>query len=153
MTKKQRAENLLPGGIPKWIRCYDNGGETADRFTVIFSHSQSFGNRGYYPVLIMNSYPFHPQGIGMHEEYPISGPGAIVEGMKPGQWPPKIGRKGNLGTRIRFEDLPADCRRLVMQDYCDYWSLLYDCDICGHRHIVGFEGDCREDKNRFEGCN
>jgi hypothetical protein len=23
------------------------------------------------------------------------------------------------------------------------------CDMCGHLHPVGFEGDCRDDRNRF----
>jgi hypothetical protein len=132
MKKSQRVENLLPGGIPKWIRVYDNGGESYDRYTVIYSHSQSFGNRGWVPYVGMSANPFHPQGFGQHGEYRTVD---LVEGMKPGQWPPKIGRKGNLGTRIRFEDLPADCQRLVMQDYCDYWSLKIDCEMCGGKHI------------------
>ena len=33
MTKQatQRAERLAPGGIPRYMRVYDNGGETIDR--------------------------------------------------------------------------------------------------------------------------
>jgi len=122
MTKEQRKNNLLPNGIPRWIRVYDKP-ECADRYTVIFSHSQSFYTKGWVPVLAMSENPYHPQGVGMHLEYEISGPRAIMEGNKPNHWPPAIGRKGNLGSRIKFEDLPEDCKRLVMDDYCDYWKL------------------------------
>ena len=27
-----RVTRLLPGGVPRYVRCYDNGGETADHF-------------------------------------------------------------------------------------------------------------------------
>ena len=40
MNKTQRKENLLPQGTPRYVRCYDNGGETADRYTVV----QKFGD-------------------------------------------------------------------------------------------------------------
>jgi len=136
MTKTQRVENLLPGGIPKWIRVYDNGGKTFDRYTVIYSHAQSFGNKGWTPYIGMSANPFHPQGFGQHGEYRN---GEFVEGMKAGQWPPKIGRKGWLGKRIKFEDLPTDCQRLVMDDYCDYWNLKIDCEMCGGKHLKGFD--------------
>lgn len=32
-----RKDQLLPGGVPKYIRCYDNGGKTCDRYTVVFT--------------------------------------------------------------------------------------------------------------------
>jgi hypothetical protein len=25
----------------------------------------------------------------------------------------------------------------------------YDCGICGHNHPLGWDGDCRDDANRF----
>ncbi len=28
---------------------------------------------------------------------------------------------------------------------------LEDCEICGALHPVGFEGDCRDDANRYHG--
>ena len=120
MKKSDRIKNLMPDGVPRWIRVYDNGGKTADRYTVIFSHSQSFYTRGWTPLLYMSASPFHPQGIGMHGECETW---KLQEGNKPGQWPPAIGRKGNFGKRIRFMDLPADCQRAVLQDYRDYWKI------------------------------
>jgi hypothetical protein len=78
----------------KNIRCYDNGGKTLDRYTVVYmnepEHSpETFAARG------MSERPFHPQGFG---QYCIAMPGR------------------HLGKRIKFEELPADCQKLVLQD-------------------------------------
>jgi hypothetical protein len=64
----------------------------------------------------MSSYPFHPQGIGMHgwSQHSID----TTNG-----WSIPIGRKNHLGTRIHFNQLPEDCKKLVMQDYVSYWDL------------------------------
>jgi hypothetical protein len=36
---------------------------------------------------------------------------------------PSIGRRCCLGVRIRFEDLPEDCQKCVLQDYEYLWDL------------------------------
>lgn len=36
---------------------------------------------------------------------------------------PAIGRKCHLGRRIRFQDLPADCQKLVLSDYREIWRV------------------------------
>lgn len=74
--------------------CYDNGGRSADRYTVVFLDMPENG-RGLYGCLSMNREPFHPQGIGMH-----------CYAM--------VGR--HLGRRIPFATLPEDCRKAVLQD-------------------------------------
>ena len=76
------------------IRCYDNGGKTFDRYTVVYldeleREPRTFAARG------MSAYPFHPQGFGM-----------MTSAM--------CGR--HLGKRIAFEELPPDCQRLVKGD-------------------------------------
>lgn len=112
MTKEQRRKSLLPAGIPKWIRCYDNGDTkhaTVDRYTVVFSHAHSFYTKNWYPYLGMSAYPFHPQGVGYHgenEHTPVDRP-----------------TSGHLGKRIMFLQLPPDCQKLVLRDYKDYWDL------------------------------
>jgi len=62
-----RYERLIPAGIPKWVRCYDNGGKSIDRYTVVFG-KKTIGYEGYpgrsFMYLAMNSAPFHPQGFG-----------------------------------------------------------------------------------------
>lgn len=118
LTKRQvnRLKALLPGGTPRYVRCYDNGGETCDRYTVVF-HGQA-GGRNCFPYLAMNAAPFHPQGFGQHGE----------SGLRPcdaDRWgfPPALGRKCHLGKRIPFAELPPDCRKLVLQDYREIWNL------------------------------
>ena len=120
MTKARRTANLLPGGIPKWIRCYDNTGEpneTIDCFTVVFTGRYTQKTGGEHWVLAMNAAPYHPQGFGQHCSYR-----KVIDALG-GKWPPAIGRKNHLGKRIHFQDLPKDCQHLVMTDYCELWDI------------------------------
>jgi hypothetical protein len=118
MTKKQqqRIQNLAPNGSPKYVRVYDNGGETTDRYTVVFSGHYTKKTNGSHLVLGMSEYPFHPQGVGMHSEYKYS-----VDA--PQGWAPAIGKKCHLGKRIRFEELPQDCQKAVWNDYAELWDI------------------------------
>ena len=75
---------------------YDNGGETADRYTVYYSGRESINHsNGFRACVGMNESPFHPQGFGQHSE------------GQPGK---------HNGKRITFQSLPADCQKLVKQD-------------------------------------
>ena len=76
------------------IKCYDNGGKTCDRYTVVYLDCPENKPRTYQCVG-MSASPFHPQGFGQH---------SIA----------MLGR--HLGKRIKFEDLPEDCQKLVKQD-------------------------------------
>lgn len=114
-TKKQQArwDSNCPNGVPKWIRCYDKP-TTADRYTVVFTKKACTNTRGdrWFMYLGMSAYPFHPQGIGMHGEsnhQPVDRP-----------------TYGHLGKKIKFEDLPEDCRKLVLQDYLVLWDFKDD---------------------------
>lgn len=111
MTKQERIDSLIPLGVPRYIRIWDNGGSekengTFDRYTVVF-HKKSFrDDRGAYFMYIgMSENPFHPQGFGQHGE---------IED-------PKGGR--HLGKRIKFDQLPPDCQSLVLSDYKELWGL------------------------------
>lgn len=116
---QKRRDNLMPNGVPKWIRIYDNGGldiknGSFDRYTVIFTHAQSFRPKhdyryaGWFPVLAMSDNPCHPQGFCLHNEYTKSIDQPAYS---------------HLGKKINFEDLPEDCRKVVIDDYMDYWNL------------------------------
>ena len=112
----------MPGGIPRYVRIYDNSGTTADRYTAVYTRrSERIDKAGYdrtYPYRGMSALPFHPQGVGMWGEtrhYPVD---AIR-----GAWPPALGRKCHLGKRISFHELPEDCQRLVIQDYKHLWNI------------------------------
>lgn len=113
--KSLRQSRLLPGGVPRYVRCYDNQGESADRYTVVFTGRIPGYTRGWVPYLGMSASPFHPQGVGMHGEYD--------KYSNPGQTNIDTPKYSHLGKKITFKDLPADCQTLVLQDYKDYWGL------------------------------
>jgi hypothetical protein len=103
----RRARFLLGDGAPRWVRIYDLGPDGgADRYTVVFTGRYRVD--GYCYVLGMSSNPFHPQGVGMINEYP----GRIDRPTS-----------SHLGRRIGFSELPEPCRRLVEEHYYDLWDL------------------------------
>lgn len=111
MNKTQRKENLMPNNQPRWIRCYDNGGETWDRYTVVYTKISIFpkDEPSCFLYVGMSEYPFSPGGFGQHGESmyrPIDRP-----------------TYGHLGKKIKFDDLPEDCRKLVISDYKEIWNL------------------------------
>ena len=77
----------------KILEIRDNEGETYDRFTVVYD--QIGDSKGHYLALAMSAKPFHPMGFGQHCT------------AQPGT---------HLGKKIRFSNLPPDCRKLVRQD-------------------------------------
>lgn len=115
-TKKQqeRYNSNVPNGVPKWIRVYDNGGRSFDRYTVVFTKKAITNTHGdrWFMYLGMSENPFHPQGFGQHGEsdrQPVDRP-----------------TYGHLGKKIKFEDLPEDCKQLVLQDYLELWDFKDD---------------------------
>ena len=76
------------------VRCYDNGGKTFDRYTVVFMDLPEY-QPGTYAAVGMSEHPFDPQGFGQHCS------------AMPGK---------HLGKRIKLEDLPVDCQKLVEMD-------------------------------------
>lgn len=105
----KRFEALAPMGVPRYIRCYDNEGESADRYTAVYSGKQG-GN-----FVAMSSDPYHPQGMGQHGE-------GLIDRDHNG-WPPDYGRKCHLGTRVDFFALPGKCQQLVLEEYAEDWKL------------------------------
>ena len=117
-----RTARLMPNGIPRYARCYDNGGTSADRYTVIFSgraaKMRAPGYADQWPYLAMSESPYHPQGVGMHghtDNFPAD--------VNKWGFAPAIGRKCHLGRRIAFSALPADCQKAALADYKDIWKL------------------------------
>lgn len=121
-NEEKRKPRLLPGGIPSYVRVYDNGGETADRFTVCYTGRAAalkWGNGEHgYPYRAMSASPFHPQGIGLFG-YSDCKPCDVNSAG----WPVAMGRKSYLGRRIAFAKLPEDCRKLVLRDYREIWGI------------------------------
>lgn len=81
----------------KNVRIYDNGGKTLDRYTAVYMNHPEY-MAGSYAARGMSERPFHPQGFG---QFCIAMPGR------------------HLGKRIKFEELPKDCQKLVLQDLGD----------------------------------
>ncbi len=77
----------------KNVRLYDNGGKTLDRYTAIYMDEVE--RPGLYSARGMSEQPFSPQGFGCYTS------------AMPGR---------HLGKRIKFEELPVDCQKLVLQD-------------------------------------
>jgi hypothetical protein len=115
--KNTRLQKLMPCGVPRYVRCYDNGGESADRYTVCFT-GRAGSQDGEYSYRAMSESPFHPQGIGVWG----SSKGNHCDVNKWG-FAPALGRKCHLGRRIQFADLPEDCRKLVIREYREIWGL------------------------------
>ena len=76
------------------VRIYDNGGETLDRYTAVYLDEPEY-QPGTFASRGMSEQPFHPQGFG---QCCIAMPGK------------------HLGKRIKFEQLPKDCQKLILQD-------------------------------------
>lgn len=105
---RRRVDAFVKDGAPKKLRIYDNGGKTADRYTVVFTGRYLKMTMGEIWVLGMGVHPFHPQGIGTHLTY---------------REPPDVPSYKHLGKKIQFADLPEDCRKCVLQDYRYLWDL------------------------------
>lgn len=78
----------------KNLKIYDNGGETLDRYTAVYMDQPEYQPGTFY-ARGMSENPFHPQGFGQ---------GCIA---MPGR---------HLGKKIKFEQLPKDCQKLILQD-------------------------------------
>ena len=101
-----REERFMPNGIPKWIRCYDNGGKTWDRFTVVYTGN--YKGRNGCDYVGMSENPFHPQGFGQH-----GWDGSVID--RP--------TYSHLGRKITFDKLPEQCQRAVIDDYKEIWNI------------------------------
>ena len=106
--KIDRKNALVPNGVPRYIRCYDNGGASADRYTVVFTGRYTHKTNGAFWYLGMSTDPCHPMGIGSHgdSKRPIDTP-----------------TYSHLGKKIKFTDLTPECQKLVLGDYLDLWDL------------------------------
>ena len=100
-----RLDALLPNGEPRYVRCYYKE-DCADGYTILFTKKRN--SSGEFVYLGCSANPFHPQGVGM---YGFSTNLLDDNGYK------------HLGKKIKFEALPDDVKRLVIEDYIDLWDL------------------------------
>lgn len=108
MVQRTRRDRLFPNAVPRYVRVYDNGGKTFDRFTVVFTGPYRKRTLGDFVYIGTSEHPFHPQGFGQH--------GSSRE---------QIDRpsSSHLGKRIAFVDLPCDVQTFAAATYKDLWNL------------------------------
>ena len=127
MKTNERTNILMPAGIPKWIRCYDLGEQQNDRYTVVFTKKRTASIRdgGQFSYVSMNASPYHPLGIACHgaHSHPIDRPAY-----------------SHLGKPTEFDDLPTDCRKLVVSDYCELWDIK-NPPLRFHAHMHSFRNN------------
>jgi hypothetical protein len=95
---RRKHETIKGHNISVWD---DGPNGPMDRYTVVYL-DDVYPN-GKVDYLAMNAYPFHPQGFGQHGEMDLN---AVAY----------KGRGGAFARRMKFEDLPDDCKRAVKQD-------------------------------------
>lgn len=84
------------------LRCYDNGGKTADRYTIIpprWARDYREDAPRTWQAIAASAEPFHPQGIGMHTS------------AEPGP---------HLGRRVHWDALPAGVQRFARQTFPEF---------------------------------
>lgn len=90
---------------PFQLRCYDNGGATLDRYTILpprwagkaWRHNPRLDPQAW-TCIGASEHPYHPQGFGQHGSAHV-GP--------------------HLGKRVGFYDLPIDVQRLARETFCN----------------------------------
>lgn len=95
---------IMVDGKRMVCRIYDTGPDNGlDRYTVAFKGYRI--EKGYcvsgwnmvYPYIGCSALPFHPQGIGFHDDSKV-----FMTGK-------------HLGKRIRFENCPDDVKKFILQ--------------------------------------
>jgi hypothetical protein len=84
------------------LRCYDNGGKSVDRYTIIpprWARAYRHEWEGTFDAIGACPRPFHPQGVGMHTR------------AMPGH---------HLGKRVKWSELPTDVQRFARQSFPEY---------------------------------
>lgn len=84
--------------FPEDVVCFDNGGKTLDRFTIIYKKMKC---RGKYQYLGASENPSSPLGFGQHGE---------IETYN-------AAKLRNVGKKVAFETLPILVQNAVKQDF------------------------------------
>jgi|SRR3990167_122138 len=97
----RRSRTDYPKGV---IGIYDTGNDKfVDRYTVVYEPYKEVDNTFVYSYVTMSADPFWPLGFCQHGS----------DTCRPvASW----GNNGGCGKVIRFEDLPEDCQKVVIQD-------------------------------------
>jgi len=83
------------------LRCYDNGGRSFDRYTIIPPRWAKDYQGRMWDCIGASGDPFHPQGFGQHCT------------AEPGP---------HLGKRRHWNDLPPDVQRFAEQSFPEFFG-------------------------------
>lgn len=103
----ERQARLMPNGIPRKVRCYDNGGKTQDPYTIVFTGNFVGRDRQCY-YYGCSGDPCHPLGTGMLDIH-----NRIID--RP--------TYSHLGKKVKFEALPEKVKAVIIDYYIDFWNL------------------------------
>lgn len=114
-TNVARLLDLMPNGVPRYVRCYDKGEqyEGLDRYTVVYS-----GRKGKGHFLYAHGTENGWMQYGkMHDSH------ARLDTNESG-FSPAVGRRHpELGLHIPFDALPDTLKDIVRADYRAAWNL------------------------------
>jgi hypothetical protein len=97
----------MPKGKPRYIRCYDNEGNTVDRYTVVFTGRYTHKTNKQHWYLGMSYNPFSPMGVCVHGE---NNNQIDVPSYK------------HLGKKIQFSDMSKDAQECTIKLYLYLWD-------------------------------
>ena len=103
----RQVKNLFIGENPRYIRCYDNGGKTIDRYTCVFTgrYRKRFENK--FIDLSSSPDPYSPTGVGSIGE-------SDVQIDKP--------TYSHLGKKVSFDTLPTEVKAYIVSVYTEIWN-------------------------------
>jgi len=148
----ERRERLMPGGVPRYVRIYDNGGGMAHfcRRCLTFQDPETCegcgkkllpvpadsGTCDRYTVVYTGRYRGRTpgkvayRGMSCRPSHPqgVSMWGEGESDMDCGEagFPVKLGEPAPFGRgdrRISFKQLPDDCKQVALRDYKDLWEI------------------------------
>ena len=118
--ERDRLKSLFDDNFnPRLVAVYDNDGETVDRYGVVFTGRYRERTGGEIVMLTMNATPHHPYH-GFCQHLAAQQRLDAEPGRRGG---PPVGGRCAMGKRIAFDELPEDCRKIVLSDYCSIWSV------------------------------
>lgn len=89
------------------ISVWDNK-NVIDRYTVVYL--DDVYKNGKVNYIAMNETPFSPnRGFCQHGDMPL-----YAVAYK--------GRGGAFDKRIKFDDLPEDCKKIILEELSEYWE-------------------------------
>lgn len=103
--QEKRTASLMPNGVPRYIRCYDNN-KDSERYTVVFTGQYRNTTNGLLHYLIMSENPVLGTNRTGYSQTLIDDPAY-----------------GHLGRKIKFEELPKECQNIVKEHYKEIWNI------------------------------